>query len=455
MRQKSFRVEVSSVSADYKSEGSKMSKENSSRKVTSRVLTAALAALLLWSAAGVGAQRAKPAAVSPKTAAVREATAEVLQETSEIRKLPILRPVRSGAQSRAEIEQMLIRNLNENASVDEMRASELVLKKLGLAPADFQLRSFIIKLLAEQVAGYYEPKAQEFYLADWIDIDGQRPVIAHELTHALQDQHFNLRRFEKWPKHDSDAELAAHSLVEGDASFLMMQYVVRNPERQLAFMKSMNATGASSSEQIEKAPRVLRETLLFPYFQGAAWVAGIYKQGGWDAVSAAYKNLPKSTEQILHNDKYAANELPVKVNVRDISAALGRGWKMADNDVEGEWGYYLILDQILASPDVSKKASAGWGGDRYALFTGPKPTDVLVVQKTVWDSEQDAREFFDAYVTRTSKRYGVEPATPPDAELATWKTSEGGALLKISGTTVLILEGVPDGADANALAAAL
>lgn len=433
-----------------------MSKEISSRKVASRALTAVLAALALASASGVGAQRAKPAAaVNPKTAAVREATTEVLQETSEIRKLPILRPVRSGAQSRAEIEQMLIRNLNENASAEEMRASELVLKKLGLAPADFQLRSFIIKLLAEQVAGYYEPKSQEFYLADWIDIDGQKPVIAHELTHALQDQHFNLRRFEKWPKHDSDAELAAHSLVEGDASFLMMQYIVRNPERQLAFMKSMGATGASATEQIEKAPRVLRETLLFPYFQGMGWVAAVYKEGGWDAVSAAYKNLPKSTEQILHSDKYAAGELPQQVTVRDISPKLGRGWKMADNDVEGEWGYYLILDQILASPDVSKKASAGWGGDRYALFTGPKPEDVLVVQKTVWDSEQDAREFFEAYVTRTSKRYGVEPSEPPDGERASWKTSEGGALVRISGTTVLVLEGIPDGADANALAAAL
>ena len=433
-----------------------MSKGNSSRKFASRVFTAAaLAALLLASVSGVGAQRAKPAAVNPKTAAVREATAEVLQETSELRKLPILRPVRSGAQTRAEIEQMLIRNLNENASAEEMRASELVLKKLGLAPADFQLRPFIVKLLAEQVAGYYEPKSQEFFLADWIDIDGQKPVMAHELTHALQDQHFNLRRFEKWPRHDSDAELAAHSLVEGDASFLMMQYIIRNPERQLAFMKSMGATGASATEQIEKAPRVLRETLLFPYFQGMGWVSGVYKQGGWDAVSAAYKNLPKSTEQILHNDKYAAGELPQQVTVRDISPKLGRGWKMADNDVEGEWGYYLILDQILASPDVSKKASAGWGGDRYALFTGPKPTDVLVVQKAVWDSEQDAREFFDAYVSRTSKRYGVEPSAPTEGGRASWKTSEGGALLKISGTTVLILEGVPDGADADALAAAL
>jgi hypothetical protein len=450
-----LRVEVGSVSADYKSEGSEMSKEISSPKLAKRLLTAALASLVLASGAGVGAQRAKPAAVNPKTAAVREATAEVLQETSELRKLPILRPVQSGAQTRAEIEQMLVRNLNESASPEEMRASEIVLKKLGLTPADFQLRPFIIKLLAEQVAGYYEPKTQEFYLADWIDIDGQKPVMAHELTHALQDQHFNLRRFENWPKHDSDAELSAHSLVEGDASFLMMQYIVRNPARRLAFMKSMGASSAGATEQIDKAPRVLRETLLFPYFQGMAWVAGVYKQGGWDAVSAAYTNLPKSTEQILHNDKYAANEPPVKVALRDISASLGRGWKMADNDVEGEWGYYLMLDQILESPDVSKKASAGWGGDRYALFTGPKPSDVLVAQKAVWDTERDAREFFDAYVARTSKRYGVRPSTPAEVARASWKTSEGGALVELKGTTVLILEGVPDGADAHALAGML
>ncbi|HYY98592.1 MAG TPA: hypothetical protein VE642_08375 [Pyrinomonadaceae bacterium] len=432
-----------------------MSKEISSRKLVSRASAAALAALALLSGPGAGAQRAKPAAVNPKTAAVREATAEVLQETSEIRKLAILRPVQSGAQSRAEIEQMLVRNLDESATPEELRASEAVMKKLGLAPADFQLRPFIIKLLAEQVAGYYEPKTREFYLADWIDLDGQKPVMAHELTHALQDQHFDLRRFENWPKHDSDAELATHSLVEGDASFLMMQYIVRNPARQLAFIKSMGAAGASATEQIDKAPRFLRETLVFPYFQGMAWVAGVYKQGGWDAVSAAYKNLPKSTEQILHNDKYAAGEAPQKVTLLDISASLGRGWKMADNDVQGEWGYYLLLDQILQSPDVSKKASAGWGGDRYALFTGPNPADVLVAQKAVWDTEQDAREFFDAYVARTTKRYGVEPATQAGPGRVFWKTPEGGALVELSGSTVLVLEGVPAGADARALAAAL
>ncbi|MDT5294399.1 MAG: hypothetical protein QOJ76_1279 [Acidobacteriota bacterium] len=398
-----------------------------------------------------GGAAAAAAVVSPKTAAIRAATVEVLRETSEIRKLPVLRPVRSGAQTRTEIEQMLVRNLDESATPAQMEASEATLRKLGLVPADFKFRPFILKLLTEQVAGYYDPKRQWFYLADWIDLDGQKPVMAHELTHALQDQHFNLRRFEDWPKHDADAELAAHALVEGDASFLMVQYVMRNPARQIAFMKSMMAGGAGSSEQIEKAPRVLRETLLFPYFQGMTWVGQVYKRGGWDAVSAAYKNLPKSTEQILHTEKYFAGEEPQKVALKDISASLGKGWRMTDNDVEGEWGYYLLLDEFLQSGDASRKASEGWGGDRYALFVGPNKSDVLVAQKTVWDTEQDAREFFDAYARRTTKRYGVEPSEVAPEGRQFWKTKEGDVFVEQDGSSVLIVEGVPAGVDAKAL----
>jgi hypothetical protein len=419
---------------------------------------AALAALCAWAAllcTGAAAQKAKPAAVNPKTAAVREATAEVLRETSELRKLAVLRQVRSGAQSRAEIEQMLIRNLNESATPEETTATETALKKFGLAPADFQLRPFLIELLTEQVAGYYDPKSQEFYLADWIDLDGQRPVMAHELTHALQDQHFNLRRFEDWPEHDSDAELAAHALVEGDASFLMMQYVARDPARQLAFLKSMMSGGANASEQIEKAPRVLREQMLFPYLQGMVWVAQVYKQGGWEAVSAVYRNLPKSTEQVMHAEKYTAGELPQKVSVRDVSATLGRGWRMADHDVQGEWGCYILLDEFLQSVDVSRRAAAGWGGDRYALFTGPRKTDAVVALKTVWDTDGDAREFFDAYVRRTARRYGAEASEVAPAGRQVWRTQEGAVVVERQGSAVVVVEGVPDGVDAKALAKAL
>src|SRR5207253_3772876 len=177
------------------------------------------------------------------------------------RQLPIMRAVKSDTQSRAEIERFLIKNMDEDTSPADMHATEVSLKKLGLVPQDFQFRAFIIKLLTEQVAGYYDPKQQEFFLADWIDLDGQKPVMAHELTHALQDQHFNLRRFDHWPKDDSDAQLAAHALIEGDATLVMALYVANNPLRALAFLKSLGATGLPS-EELDKAPRALRETLL-------------------------------------------------------------------------------------------------------------------------------------------------------------------------------------------------
>ena len=222
--------------------------------------------------------------------------------------------------------------------------------------------------------------------------------MAHELTHALQDQHFNLRRFEHWPKGDSDAELAAHALIEGDATLAMAMYVASNPFRALAFLKSMGAAGIAT-EELDKAPRALRETLLFPYQEGLNWTRTLYKDGGWKDVSDAFTTLPQSTEQILHADKYFAHESPVKVTLPDVTSLLnGRGqrseirgqrtgtnqrepasslqplasWKKLTSDVNGEWGCYLILDQFLKSPAESRRAAAGWAGDRFALYESAK-----------------------------------------------------------------------------------
>jgi hypothetical protein len=408
------------------------------------------------SAAQVAAPQIPPAAaVNPRSASVASATAEVLKETGEIRQLEVLRPVKSGAQSRAEIERMLVRNLDQQTTPAELRASELALKKLGLVPADFAMRSFMIELLTEQVAGYYDPKTQEFYLADWIDLDGQQPVIAHELTHALQDQHFNLRRFEDWPKGDSDAELAAHALVEGDATLLMTFYVMRDLKRVAAMMKSMSA-GAGASEKIEHAPRVLRDSLLFPYKQGMEWASHVYRRGGWALISEAYKNLPQSTEQILHAEKYFAREAPLKVNLPDIAGQLGKGWARLDYDVNGEWSYFQILDEFLRAEKESQKAVEGWGGDRFALYENRATRQVLLAQLTVWDTEGDAAEFFDAYVKRTERRYqgavADTRASVPTGTRRVWRTTdEGMVVIERQGARVAILEGVPKKAKVSAL----
>jgi hypothetical protein len=429
------------------------------RRAGLSVLAIALCASLCFNStprvsAQAGARRATAKhAVNAKAATVAAATDEVLRETSELRKLAVLRAVKSGAQSRAEIEQMLLRSLDEESKPEEMRASELTMKKLGLIPASFELRPFIVSVLTEQILGYYDPKTKQFYLADWVDVDGLQPVLAHELTHALQDQHFDLRRFEHWRKGDADAELAAHALVEGDATWLMTLYILKDPRRVIGMMKSV---GTTSTAKIDSAPRSLRESLVFPYDQGMAWVRQLYQRGGWKAVDDAFTNLPQSTEQIIHPEKYFAHEAPTQVVLPDLTPALGKDWKQIDTDVNGEWGYYQILDEFLKDEKASKQAAAGWGGDRYALYENKQTHETTLAQLSTWDTEQDAGEFCTAYIRRTSARYKDAKFSGEEimdfiGTQAWWQTAEGRVVIQRRGAQVLILEGLPDKADFDTL----
>ncbi|HEU4509372.1 MAG TPA: hypothetical protein VFR78_14090 [Pyrinomonadaceae bacterium] len=388
-----------------------------------------------------------------QNASIVATTEAVLKETSELRELAILKAVKSGAQSRQDIERMIIKNLDSDTTPEEMRAAEVLLKAFGLAPKEFAYRSFLIKLLTEQVAGYYDPKAQQFYLADWIELEGQKPVMAHELTHALQDQHFDLKRFEKWPNGDSDAELAAHALIEGDATLAMTLYMARNPLIALAFIRSLGSQQLST-EQFKQAPRALRESLLFPYEQGSAWATQVYRRGGWGMVSQAYKKLPQSTEQILHAQKYFDYESPQKITLPEFKTVLGPTWKRSDTDVNGEWGYFLILDEFIDNDAESRKAAEGWGGDRFAMYESGKPDEVLIAQLTAWDTPQDAKEFFDAYAKRTTKRYAEAKqakSTTEAGERMDWQTPNGGVMMELRGARVAIFEGTLPKTNPNAL----
>ncbi len=443
------------------------------RSRLARVLFIAFALCVLAVAPAQFALTQEPATTgAARNAALIAATDEVLKETSAVRQLAVLRPVQSSTQSRAEIERAVVKNLDEDTSAADLHAAEVTLKKLGLVPPDFQYRALMIRLLTEQVAGYYEPKTRQFHLAEWIDVEGQRPVMAHELTHALQDQHFDLRRFEHWPKGDADAELAAHSLIEGDATLAMVMYISTNPLRFLKSLRNMDV----ETREFNQAPRVIRESLLFPYQEGLNWTRAVYKEGGWAQVSQAFKTLPQSTEQILHPEKYLAHEAPVKVTLPDVTSLLNKDggksvppasaggsktpvtWKRIYSDVNGEWGTYLLLDQFLDSPADSRRAAAGWAGDRYAVYES-SAGKVIFVSVSVWDSDNDAREFFDAYGKRINLRY---PAAQPrdhfenaDAKdrIASWTTNDGAVVVKQSGTSVFVIEGVPGGVDSGRLLA--
>ncbi len=390
-----------------------------------------------------------------RTSSVMRLTDEMFKETSKIRELPILRSIKSGTKSRTDIERMVTLESKSEDKLEEIRRQEVILKRLGLAPKDFDYRSLMIKSSGASIAGYYLPSTKSFYLADWIPIEGQKPVMAHELTHALQDQHFDLSRFEKIPKSESDYRLAFKSLIEGDAMAVMTVYRLRNPQMDMKYEMAMRkAMGTPDYELSNKIPHGLSETSYFPYKQGGEWVGRLYNRGGWNAITSAFKNPPQSTEQILHLEKYLRNEAPVKIELPDLSSMLGPDWKQIEYNVNGEWGYYQILIDFLSGTEETERAAAGWGGDRFTAYENSKH-NVLFAAMTAWDSDKDAKEFYNAYSKRTDKLYGatlrVDGILPNTLEAIYWQTNTGKVILFRNASKVLILEGVPDSANAQLL----
>jgi len=422
------------------------------------VVTLALSSLLI-------AQQPRPA-TGPKTedkkaitsAEVEKLTGEVIKQVSEIRGLKLIAPVKSGAQSRSQIEQMVLKNFEEEYTPAELDAEFKTLVAFGLVPKDFKYKEFLVKLLTEQIAGFYDPKKKELYLSDWNGLELQKPVMAHELTHALQDQHFDLQRFDKWPEGDGDREMAIHALIEGDATALMIDYlmkplgqsVTKIPKKLLDQMNS--ESNAPGMEVINAAPNAIRESLTFPYGYGLGFAYDLLKAQDWDGVSKAYTNLPQSTEQILHPEKYLANELPQKIELADVTALLGKGWKRINFDVNGEFGHYLLLAEYL-DKTVARKAVEGWGGDQFAVYENAAKTRTTLVHLSRWDTANDAAKFFDAYVARTGKRW-PKAKLNKTAKQFVYVTPTGETLLELRGEAVVAVEGAAVGS-ARKLAAKL
>jgi hypothetical protein len=388
--------------------------------------------------------------VAPKSDKVGlAATDEILDVVSKLRHLPIKSPVKSSAKTKDEIEQFVLRDLDENTPPEEFHALNKFLLKLGLISEGFALRDYWVKLLREQVAGFYDPKTREFYLAAWLPASDQKKVMAHELVHALQDQHFNLRRFEKWPKGDSDAEMAAHALIEGDATLLMIQYdinaqglgiqVTRLPSLTETMLSDNTKDDSKEYPVLSAAPRVLRETLQFPYVYGAGFAQAVWKLRALDGLNRSYTELPASSEQIMHPEKFFNLDTPTKIEIPDLTPGLGSDWKRIDLDVNGEFGYQVVLSEFIEKRRAID-AAAGWGGDQYVLYENKKSGAVLLAQFTTWDTRADAVEFFNSYAQRTEKRYKLT-STGETGDRRTYSSSEGLVTIQLRDQDVIVVEG--------------
>jgi hypothetical protein len=368
------------------------------------LLTAPAAPLPAPAASAPAASKAKKhkPQISPREAdELLRSVDPILKFASEDTKLPILQPVKRKLASAEEVKQYFAARLREDKETQRMERAEAVLKKLGLLPRRFDLRSFFVDLLEEQVAGFYDERTRTVYLLDWVEPAQQKPVLAHELTHALQDQTIGLEKWSKAadseedvvetkakkPEEEGDFEVqpeeastARTALLEGQAMFVLIDYLyapvgqslATNPLLSLPFREA--STESPEYPVLKSAPLYLKKSLTFPYTFGLEFVQELLLKGGKaQAFAGALQDPPRNTRDIMTPRSYFSRERIPALWVPALKPLLGPDYERFDVGTVGQFDVYVLLEQF-ADQKTAKRLSPAWrGGFYYAARRAPAP----------------------------------------------------------------------------------
>ena len=379
-----------------------------------RAVALVLAAVLGLAACGPNGPTGPSATAPPSAAAASERPAadvyaEIRDQVEAIR----------GLEPTAEVEPVTIdpEQLRANLEAEfdaaytpaNVAIAQDLLIGLGLIPAGSSLRELTLDMQAGQVAGYYSPeKAQLFVVSRSGRIGAsERVTYAHEFTHQLQGQHFDLAALTGNPATKTDPSYAALALIEGDAVQVQTTWTIQNlkPEELGELLGS--ALDPAALEALARAPRYLRDTTLFTYNAGFGFVNALSNAGGEAAIDAAYGDPPASTEQVLHPERYLTRDVPTEVTIPAVLAArLGAGWSEAAQDTLGELVLQIWLEEGGVAQAVARQAVDGWEGDRLALLRGPNG-DVAIGLITTWETVPEADEFAAAALAAVD-RLGIQ-----------------------------------------------
>ncbi|MFN8591703.1 MAG: hypothetical protein U0031_09615 [Thermomicrobiales bacterium] len=371
------------------------------------------------------------APVVAQDAALESELDRIAKETAEIRGLPPLAEIDDVFVTRDQLLAMMPGMIAEDLDPAEAKAQARALIALGLLPEGTDLYDLTVRLLGEQAAGFYDPRTDEMLVVSEgsDELGGEEYFYSHEVVHALQDANLDPNdKMEEMTGLNGDADLAALAVYEGDAVVTSNAYLEKHPGLALEIV----ATAATDYPELDAAPGAMAAALLFPYTDGASFIERLRGEGGWDAVNAAYADFPASTEQVLHPAKYLERDAPAEVPLPEASV-LGRDWTLVDDDTLGEFQTGLLLANLapgegfnevtgeIAIPEAARNAAAGWDGDRYALWSDDA-NDVLV-WRSVWDTESDARAFSRALAQFEQTRFAgaFNGETPDDVALLTPK----------------------------------
>jgi hypothetical protein len=295
--------------------------------------------------------------------------------------------------------------ITEEPSASEIRGQEAVYRQLGMLPDSLDLRKFLLDVLEEQIVGLYDPETDVLYVRSDKPAELTNPTIAHEMIHALQDQYLNLDSIQKLSG-DNDRLGALKAIIEGQATYEQLIAMVGGSSNLAARLpggwdrvRDIIREQQASMPVLAASPMIIQETLIFPYLSGAEFAKRFKEKNPEESL---LKDLPQSTEQIIHADAYFGNprDEPVTVTL----PAPRTGARVYENNL-GEFETRLFLYQHLKDQDAAIRGAAGWDGDRYVLVRTPQGDGIAWL--TVWDSPVDGAEFADLMQRLIGKRYSA------------------------------------------------
>jgi hypothetical protein len=399
-----------------------------------------------------GPAGATPTTGAPSGSATTSAIREVQRAVAELRELEFRRRVPVTVESPGKLARRLLRVLADETNETEVRRQGQAMELLGELPRGTDLPRLLQRLQAESVLGFYlpgkPPDKGGLYVRSSRGLDPYaRIILAHELTHAVTDQHYDLTRADRLAAAGGrEDELAAYSgLVEGDATLLMQRYLAeRLTPREQA--DAALAVARDGTPMRDAAPAAVRESMLFPYQEGLRFVQALYQRGGWAAVDRAYRDPPTTTEQLLHPERYlGTRDRPQPVAVPDLSGRLGGGWRPAADTTYGEFDARLLLQGGPGTAGADA-AAEGWDGGRLRSFQRGNGTALVI--RTVWDSRAEAAEFCRAMTSWATGRFR------PGSGARRWSGAGQQTTLRCSGDRAAWLS-APDRATLDRLTTAL
>jgi hypothetical protein len=413
---------------------------------------------------------------------------EILKFVSEDSKLPIKHPVKRKLVNRDWVEKDLTDRLKNDEDSQRMEHAEVVLKKFGFLPHDFHLRQFFISMMREQVAGYYNVKDQTVYLLDWIEPAAQRAILAHELTHALQDQNFHLEKWnkapgeedgktKKWSSDDldtmkeaaDDEQLVARvATLEGQGMTELLDYMlapagknVNNSPMEVETLKA-GMTEDKQSPIFNSAPKFLKESLVFPYREGLTFFQYVmFKKGREKGFAGTLTNPPRTTREIMQPETYMAGERVAPVQIPKLQPILGKGYRGYDAGAMGEFDVSVFLAQFRDREKREDRLYREWRGGAYfaalrcdltncdqekknknELAASPPTSAMALFYLSRWSGPEFAAKFAQQYQASLLKRYKFAQGltSHPNEKPTRWMTDEGLVSIEARGDQVLVLE---------------